>query len=683
MPVNPELLEAFNSALGDVETPAEKQVKGGPRIDELGGWETLAVRAKAALPSTEKDQLAYLESVFGEGQVEMRDGTPFVQGQSFDAPVVTSGNKVDAVKAALKESAYDLVEAFPEGAQMIASMLGGIGGGLLGSIGGPLGTVAGATAGAAATEFDMAQRRDKLAGMLGMPRAASEGEKLGEAGSRAAWAAGGEAVLGPLAGAAGKLATKAAGKAGLPKAGRALREALEMPGTPAKEAQARAAEEAAESVGVKATMPADAMIDDPGAARKLAEYRSSAPVESSRALHQTQRDLMEALDRLAPQVREGSDAAARQFSATLSKGKKDLIEARSQEVGKVFDRARGTDVAVPGTHTQKLLQEIIEEEGKALGDLPKALVRQFEQIATQMRADMPIDVLQERMKQFGRVAAGSQKFLRDVPAEMQETYGKRLLGALYKDLDKAAESGVEGAEILKEARDAWKAASRKLDDYELDAVKKILKIPQSATVPKIASILTGAGDEATRTVMKVASKTSPKATQELRGAILRNLVEAGQAGAAKAGTVEGATNPLASLIHNPKKKAMMDAVFVGDPDLLNRARSIIGGMIQLRNAGSRGGSAGMEFLHALRLNGPTAATRVAAGLTEASLRKMGGREGAEVVAALSTRQGTKDLKSLVRLLKRPGYNTRMKTQVVRLLHRLGSQHFTEEGTDEL
>lgn len=177
------------------------------------------------------------------------------------------------------------------------------------------------------------------------------------------------------------------------------------------------------------------------------------------------------------------ESAGRRVGAVFQEGVRRAVDVRSSNFRRSLREAfesSGGQANIPVSNVRSEVDRLIDDLDTGFGDagvnnLSNVLRSRFSNDANAINAKQ----LQNSMKEFGDMANGGGNLIPEITdRKTRSAVGSRVLTALRNDLNEAIESGVEGADILRGARDQFAADSRLVDEYKSSVLAKVAGVDQ-------------------------------------------------------------------------------------------------------------------------------------------------------------------------------------------------------------
>lgn len=283
-----------------------------------------------------------------------------------------------------------------------------------------------------------------------------------------------------------------------------------------------------------------------GLARRSGASAQQVATQDVAKLRRTMSFLDESLKRLAPnQTLTGASAAEQvggRLGLAVTNAKNALVRARSEQ-GKSDFGAIGRSTRIPTIETRKAFEELIEENASISGgDTVEAVRKQLQRASEAYGGALDPKVFQRELEIWGKRAGGKGGAFMDVtkaPMQHQQQMALRVKLALERDLDAAAASvSGDSAQLLKVARDNWKAGSRAIEEVQDSAIAAVLGRTQ--TGERISeSVLKMKPSEVRHTMRIIAD--DPDTISLLQREVIEELLEKSKG--AQTANIEALTRP--------------------------------------------------------------------------------------------------------------------------------------------
>jgi hypothetical protein len=214
---------------------------------------------------------------------------------------------------------------------------------------------------------------------------------------------------------------------------------------------------------------------------------------------------------------------------------------------------------------RRRLEEIAERHGITVEEA-KAMTGPAKDVLVSPKS------LSRSLEMYGQAANGLGSVIKDLEDKsMDRRIARRIFGALRRDLDQAAEApGTKGqaADILREARNIYRDMSEIIDISKNNVTKTLTKMEDNADL-FAKKMGTAYSPQEIKNTLKIFDKADPDLSQELRGAALKELVDA-------VGTTKGVVSPnkLLTMIYTPKHRQRILALFADDKKGLETLRRL-------------------------------------------------------------------------------------------------------------
>ncbi len=461
-------------------------------------------RLKASFISKPEDKVNYYKSVFGDENVQTKDGD------------VTWRHPGDKKWHPIDEKGLSWAD-LADFAGDVAPVLGMGVGGVLGAAGGLPGAVAGAAAGAGAGQLANETIASMLPGATATPL-----EKAGEVGKQALFGGASEGVLG--------LAKKITPKELINKW---------IANQIKKEGETNFAKESVrlqDATGIKLRASQETMNPDVALMEGFSERNPFGKTIFKKADIANQTAAQARLERLIGASGGQLDKPGMGQSIADTAGK--VMDGLMDNRNKVGENFKLLDTAAGGKPMFDLgnFREYLKTEGEkmvsdGMSNTAKEYGARLLKSANQFDGPASARGLQDALAQYGDIAYGKagKSLFRDLDSAADRRVAGGAYKALIKDLDITAnQAGPNGiGKLLKDTRNNYKAASESIDAFQSTLIGKFLDAQGAKNYTDVAEWVVKQNPEAIRNTLKVLGKANPELQNDVVRSVLSDSLKAG------------------------------------------------------------------------------------------------------------------------------------------------------------
>lgn len=327
----------------------------------------------------------------------------------------------------------------------------------------------------------------------------------------------------------------------------------------------------------------------------------------------------ENLDRLADAVAGGQRVGAEPATAMIAKTYKqmgdEIYTDMRDRAAKHFAMAEAAGSQIPLTSFRETMQDIASEAMTPARTGPVQAITKFakKQLQNLAAGVATPKQMQNMLADFGQRAKGRGKLW---TGEVTHTESQRianvLLDALRRDLNAAAESGIKGADSLKQARQIYRQGHVALEAARDTVLDKAIKLYDKGNPSRFVKTVMSGDFSATdiARAMDAIGAVEPSAVLKFRGAVLDNFARS-----SITGVEEAMGQPGKFLTMFTKYQDQLKGLFKTDPKGWQAIQNAAHIAERIVEGGIAGGAKGQPVLTALWMMGAKSTAGIMSVLT--------------------------------------------------------------------
>ncbi len=269
-------------------------------------------------------------------------------------------------------------------------------------------------------------------------------------------------------------------------------------------------------------------------------------------------------------AKDFSKKAKKAFDATVD----GLNKTRKKQWDADFRRLEGlVDLNAPAVRANNF-RAVLRERISKLNSLPYKSTQQISEREELLRmlndgsitGKESLNSIKNLISEWGQSAGGdASRFEKILSPKAEKRFAKKAFKALNKDLDVAVDTGIPGAEVLREARENYRTLSEPLNTLKDTAVGKLLGKDRLPSPKKLTKKFTKLDIDDVKQTMRILGDVDPQFANSYRRAFLEEHLKKSVKGNLPANQSRFKPTEFLKIRGDENAKELFDAVFEGSP----------------------------------------------------------------------------------------------------------------------